>query len=331
MEEKTFREKVHTVLCINGGISEKAVRMMSGSQSYKLKVMCEMRQQEMVEKKQHITRLTRKGLNEGMWNDEMPEMYLRRREENRDRCMKATEGRLRRYMYQSEVLTAMLESGAEIYEGDMDELPNRIVYVRSKKVKADGEMDKQAIKRSRAMGTLYGAEGNLYNVYAMGSGVLTWSHNSEAMYKACVERKNQERTKGKSRADAILLVDDIGNLKRFTGKRMRKGGPMRAGDVYQRMYVLPKDQMGTQLLNVLLIPESETATEEIAAEHKAFNFLLPNVAKLRAYGLTEAEEGSVCCIKGYEDGVKGVVPGVDIEAVDIEELIERTLSKCYLD
>ena len=327
MEEKTFKEKVHTVLCINGGISEKAVRMMSGSQSYKLKVMCEMRQQEMVEKKQHITRLTRKGLNEGMWNDEMPEKYLRSREENRDRCMKATEGRLRRYMYQSEVLTAMLESGVEIYEGDMDELPNRIVYVRSKKVKADGEMDKQAIKRSRAMGTLYGAEGNLYNVYAMGSGVLTWSHGSEAMYKACVERKNQERTKGKSRVDAILLVDDIGNLKRFTGKRMRKGGPMRAGDIYQRMYVLPKDQMGTRLLNVMLLHEGEAAAEELAGERGAFNFLIPDIAKLRMYALSNKGTGKVCCVKGYEEGVQGVMPEVDVVSVKIGELVERTLRK----
>ena len=96
--------------------------------------------------------------------------------------------------------------------------------------------------------------------------MLRWSHNSEAIYKACVERKNQERTKGKSRVDAILLVDDIGNLKRFTGKRMRKGGPMRAGDIYQRMYVLPKDQMGTRLLNVMLLHEGEAAADVCLVE-----------------------------------------------------------------
>lgn len=327
MEEKTFKEKVHTVLCINGGISEEAVRMMSGSQSYKLKVMHEMRRREVIEKRKHVTRLTRMGVNAAVWSDKLPQAYLALAEMSRDGCMKAVEGELRRYMYQSEVLTAMLESGVEIYEGDMGELPNRIVYVRSKKVKADGEMDKQAIKRSRAMGTLYGVEGNLYNVYAMGSGVLTWSHNSEAMYKACVERKNQERTKGKSRVDAILLVDDIGNLKRFTGKRMRKGGPMRAGDIYQRMYVLPKDQMGTRLLNVMLLHEGEAAAEELAGERGAFNFLIPDIAKLRMYALSNKGTGKVCCVKGYEEGVQGVMPEVDVVSVEIGELVERTLRK----
>lgn len=328
MEGKTFKEKLHTVLCINGGISEMAVRMMSGSQGYKLKIMCELRRRGLIEKHNKTTRLTKLGLNATVWNDHLPESYIEQAEKNRTVCMKASDSKLRRYMYQSEVITAMLESGVEIYEGNIEDLPRRVVYVRGKRVKKEVEKegDKQALKRSRVQGTLFGAEGKLYNVYAMGSGTITWSHSGEAVYKACVEKIKQEKTGKMSGASAILVVEDIGNLKRFIGREMRKGGPIRAGDVYPRMYVLPKSEMGTRLLNVMLLPRSEEILKGMADAKGAMNFLVPDIVKLKSYSLANEGGGRVCCIAGYEEGVKEIVPNAEIEVFQMDEVIEEILN-----
>lgn len=321
----TFKKKLHTVLCINGGISDRTVRLMSGSLNYKRKALSEMKQRGLLEKQKSVIRLTRMGLIGPIWNDHLKEDYLVLAEGSRTACIKATGGELRRRMYQGEVLTLMLEAGAELCEGGVDRIPERIAYMRGRQLKADAGADLSAVRRSRAQGTLFGAEGALYNVYAMGGGVLMWNHCSEAAYRAYVEQVNLEKRGKNSEARAILFVDDIGNFPRFIKRRMDRGGPIRAGDIYEKVYALPKSPVGTELLNVMLLPWSERVAEELCKERAAFNFLIPDLERLRVYALTEEGKGSICCMEGYEEGVRAVMPDAVIMTVKIGELTDRVL------
>lgn len=326
MDVMTFKKKLHLVLCVNGGVSDRAIKLMSGSLSYKRKAISEMKRRGLIEKKKSVIRLTRMGVIGSVWRDSLSKTYLDLAEASRKACIKAVDGELRRRLYQSEMLVLMIESGVEIYEGSVANLPGWIVYVRGRQIKAEADGDIQAIRKSRVQGTLFGMGGSLYNMYAMGNGVLAWSHSCEVLYKACTEKVYMDRRRKRCEANAILLVEDIENLQRFMGKRMDKGGPIRAGDVYKKMYLLPKNQTGVELMNIMLLPWSEQVAETLSKEKDAYNFLLPDIAKLRVYAMAKAGREHVCCIKGYEGGLKEVLPEAEIEAVEIGELTDRVLT-----
>lgn len=324
MQEMTLREKLHTILCIGGGISKTAVGMLDGTANYKRKVLYELKQRGLVERRKGIWRMTKAGLEkDSRWHDNVPKIYVELAEKSRSVCMRASEGELRRYMYQSEVLAAMIETGVNLWENNCIPPTGEITYVRAVRMKENYPGDKKAINMSRAQGTLFGAEGNLINVYAMGGGTLTWSHNCEARYKAWTEKRYME-IEGKTReADTVLFIENLGNLKRFIGKQMIKGGPIRAGAIYKRMFVLPKDGMGTSLLALLLLPNSDKAAEKLARELDGFNFILPDVVALRKYLMSG--EKNVCCIKEYSEGIRGIAPDAIVTEITVEDLIKTVM------
>lgn len=323
--EMTFREKVHIILSLAGCISKTAIGMLDGTEYYKHRAIYRMKDRGLVEKRKKTWCMTRAGLeNSKLWRDKIPEEYIGDAKRMRSAFLKSTGGEMRRRMYQSDVLAAMLESGVELWLSDETPEPGSVVYISSKKMKEDYIGEDKSINMTRAAGTLIVGDQKLINVYVMGNGTITWVHSRESMYKAWAENRYL-KIEGKPReAEALLLIEDVGNLERFIGINMEKGGPIRAGDVYKRMYVLPKNQMGTSLLAVLMLPGSKKVAEELSREYNAFNFILPDLVELRRYQMTGTER--VCCIEGYGEGVKEVVPGAEVIEVPLERLIDKVIS-----
>ena len=75
MYEMTFREKVHTILCIEGGMSKKAVEILDSTAGYKQKALYLLRQKGFIELKKGAYRLTKEGLSAEIWRDHVPKQY----------------------------------------------------------------------------------------------------------------------------------------------------------------------------------------------------------------------------------------------------------------
>lgn len=323
-KEMTFREKVHIIISLTGCISKTAIGMLEGTEYYKHRAIYRMKDRGLVEKRKKAWCMTKAGLEDSkLWRDKIPEKYTKNAGQMRKAFLKLSEGEVRRRLYQSEVLAAMLESGVELWLSNETPEPGSVVYISSKKMKEDYIGEDKSINMTRAVGTLIVGDQKLINVYAMGNGTITWMHSREKMYKTWAENRYLQ-LEGKPReAEALLLIEDVGNIKRFIGMSMDKGGPIRAGDVYKRMYVLPKNQMGTSLLAVLILPGSKQVAEEISREYNASNFILPDLVELRRFQMTGTER--VCCIEGYGEGVKEVVPGAEVIEIPLERVVDGVL------
>ena len=326
-KEMTFREKVHIIISLAGCISKAAIGMLDGTEYYKHRAIYRMKDRGLVEKRKKAWCMTKAGLEDSkLWRNKIPEKYTKNAGQMRKAFLKSSEGEVRRRLYQSEVLAAMLESGVELWiSSDETPEPGSVVYIGSKKMKEDYIGENKSINMTRAVGTLIVGSQKLINVYAMGNGTITWVHSRESKYKVWSENKYLKMEGNPREAEALLLIDSTGNLKRFIGTSMDKGGPIRAGDIYKRMYVLPKNQMGTSLLAVLILPGSKQVAEEISREYNASNFILPDLVELKRYQMTGTER--VCCIEGYGEGVKEVVPGADVIEIPMEEVIGRIVNQ----
>lgn len=324
-ETLTFREKLNMVLCINGGLSDRAIRLFSGSQNYKLKVMCRLREKGVIEKKNGITKYTSSTIDI-VSKDEKTYPYGWMAREQRDICRKGNESYLRRLMRQGETLVMIIESGIELYESDLADLPNRITYVRGRRIKEQQEYrDKQALKRSRSMGTVFVGSEAVYNIYTLGTRNQIWEPLAEHLSKEIVERISQNQYGKALQCKAAVLVDNLEILKSMT-RETKRGGGIIAGNVYPELYVLPKSEMGTRLLGIMVLPGTEQILSEMVDEEDALNFIVPNAAKMRQYRLRHGNGGKVWCLKGYEGGIKSAMPEAEINTVEIDEAIERVIS-----
>ena len=328
MKELTCREKIHIVISINGCISRKAIKILSGSEGYKRKVIFELRQKNLIERKKGgLIRMTRDGVV-NTWRDHIPEQYVKMAENTRATCIKATGAEERRMMYQSEVLAMVLESGAGLWEKEGMPPKGEIAYVRAKNLKKGYTGDRQAINQCRVQGTLFGAGDRVLNVYAMGGGTLKWIHDSETRYKVWTENENLRRIGKMKESEGVLVIEEVGNLKRFMGEKNQRGGPIQEGDVYKHMYVLPKDETGTFLLGILALGRGKKETEGLAKEKGGANFLLPDLTELRKIKLSGVKQ--VCCLEEMGEGVRSVVPDAKIIEVSREELVDSIFSDTKL-
>lgn len=321
MKEKTFREKTHIILCVNGCMSRKAVSILSGSEKYKGNRLYEFKLKGLIERRKGgLIRMTRDGLT-NTWHDHIPEEYKQMAETTRTACIKASESEERRMLYHSEVLAMVLESGVGVWEKEGLPPQGEISYVGSKNMKKGYLGDKHVINQARAQGTLFGAGEKLLNIYVMGVGNLKWIYDSETRYKVWTENENQKRIGTMKEAECVIIIENTGNLQRFMGKKKQRGGAIQAGDVYKHIYALPKNITGSLLLGVLALGRGERKSEELAKEKGGANFLLPDLTVLRKIKMSDVKK--VCCLEEMEAGVRSVVPDAEIITVSMDEFLGR--------
>lgn len=329
-ETMTFREKLNMALCLNGVLNDRAVRLFSGSQNYKLKVMCRLREKGWVEKKNSVTRFTKDTLEIVSCNT-ASYPYGNLAKERRDAYVTSGKQHRQRIMRHGETIVMMIESGIELYESDLADLPNRITYVRGSRIKEQQEYrDKQALMRSRSMGTVFVGSEAVYNIYTLGTRNQIWEPLAEHLSKEIVERISQNQYGKALQCKAAVLVDNLEILKSMT-RETKRGGGIIAGNVYPELYVLPKSEMGTRLLGIMVLPGTEQILSEMVDEEEALNFIVPNAAKMRQYRLRHGNGGKVWCLKGYEGGIKSAMPEAEINTVEIDEAIEWVISRIKED
>lgn len=322
----TFREKLNMLLCMNGGINDRTVRLLNGSQNYKLKVMCRLRDKEWIEKKSNITRFTKDAVEVISKDpDQYPYGYLAK--SRRESYIGAGKQHARRVLRQGETLAMMIESGIEIYESDISELPNKIVYVKGTQIKEQQEyIDKQALSRSRSMGTIFAGSEAVYNVYTLGTRNQAWETLAESLGKEVAERISQKQYGKALKCKAAVMVDNLDIIKTIT-RETKRGGGIKAGEVYQQMYLIPKTEMGTQLLGLLVLPGADRVLKSMLEEEGALNFILPDAVNFRRYRIRHGSAGKIWCIKGYEESISKAMPEAEIKTVTISAVIKTVLEQ----
>lgn len=325
-EQKTFKEKLNMLLCMNGGVNDRAVRLLGGSQNYKLKVMCRLREEQWIEKINNITRYTKDTAEVVEGNPQKyPYGYMARKQ--RDGYITSGKQRMQRILKQGETLAMMIEAGIEICESDITDLPNRIVYVKSSRIKELQEYrDKQALTRSRNMGTLFVGSEALYNIYTFGNQNQTWEILAESLSKEVAERVSQDRYGKALKCKAAVLVNNLEIIKSMT-RIIKRGGGVVAGDIYPQLYVIPKTDTGTRLLGLLVLPGTEKILDGMVKEEDALNFIVPDAVRLRRYRIRHGSAGKVWCIKGYEDAIRKAMPDAEIKTMSIDDVITSVLAK----
>lgn len=329
--EDTFRNKLYTVLCINGGISDRAVRLMSGSQNYKLKTVSTLKKRNILEKHDGMKRFTKEMLDSIQFVNKLPEEYRGQVQESSRACR--NDAQAQRHRYQSEMLAVMLETGVHIWEGEPSLIPENIVYVRSSKIKemkrgADG--DRQAARRSRVLGTVFAGSQRLFSIYAMDDGLLKWESAGELSYKYYTENLSMKRYGAHCSAEAVVFCDALDSISRFLHNKRTHTGVMRAGDIYSSMYILPKNETGTRIFGLLLIPESRRVIRQMAGEGNGnLNLIIPDAARLYSYRLEQMngrkKGGCIHCLEGYEEGIRAAVPGAGIVTHSINSVTSAVL------
>lgn len=319
----TCKEKIHTVLCIAGVMSRKAIGMMDKQDNYKRKVLYQLRQSHLIERRKKEYLITKAGMCNQLWRDRVPEEYVSMSKKIRGNFMRATEGEAHRYLNQSEILTAMLDAEVTLWERDV--FPGRDVeddlYIRAIRVKRMCLEDRKTVNRSKALGTLFVSKKNLYNIYGELGKSVQCGFLSELRYKEFTEAKYMENEGKIFQAEAVLFVNELLNFDCLIGENIGQGGFETIASIYEKVYVFPKSRAGSKLFSMMLHPDFKNVTEKIAADQGAADFLLPELRTLRRYYCTG--EKRICCMVEYVQMVKRVFPEAEVIGITIEELVEE--------